>query len=119
MQYLCLLYDIEDRTSTPAQQEAELGRYFAFDEAAAAAGVLRGGHALMPTSTATTVAIRDGQTLVTDGPFAETREALGGYYLLECADLDEALEWAARIPAAESGRVEIRPIMRIEGEGAP
>ena len=69
-----------------------------------------GGEALQPTSSATTVRVRNGQVVTTDGPFAETREALGGYYLFECRDLDQAIEWAARIPGALSGSVEVRPI---------
>ncbi len=75
-----------------------------------------GGNELRPTRDATTVRVRDGETLVTDGPYAEVKEALGGYYLLECATMDEALDWAARIPSAEHGAVEVRPLY-VEPEG--
>lgn len=117
MKYLCLLYDVESpEAPEPAAFEAEIAKYFAFNEKAEKAGVLRGGDALLPSDTATTVSVRDGKTFLSDGPFAETREALGGYYMLECANLDEALEWAAQIPAAQTGRVEVRPVMFIEGD---
>ena len=71
------------------------------------------GEALQPTDTATSVRVRDGSTLVTDGPFAETKEALGGFYLLECKDLDEAIEMAAKIPGAKQGTIEVRPIWQL------
>jgi hypothetical protein len=77
-------------------------------------GVNRGGEALEPVQTATTVRVREGRTLTTDGPFAETKEELGGFYLLECNDLDEAIEWAAKIPGAQTGSVEVRPVMNYE-----
>ena len=80
---------------------------------------IQGGNALQPTATATSVRVRDGERLVTDGPFAETKEQLGGYYLLECKDLDEAIEWAARIPGAQTGTIEIRPIMEFAEDGTP
>lgn len=116
MQYLALLYDTESEADNdPAELEAVFAKYFEFNRQAEAAGVLRGGNALMPSATATTVHVRDGEKVFTDGPFAETREALGGYYVLECENLDIALEWAARIPAAETGRVEVRPLMQVEG----
>jgi hypothetical protein len=76
------------------------------------AGVYIGGNALLPTTTATTVRVREGRTLTTDGPFAETKEQLGGYYLLDCNDLDEAIEWAAKIPSVGRGSVEVRPVMQ-------
>jgi hypothetical protein len=72
------------------------------------------GEALLPTSAATTVRVRDGETLTTDGPFAETKEQLGGFYLLDCPDLDDAIKWAARIPGARTGSVEIRPVMEFD-----
>ena len=75
---------------------------------------MQGGAALLPTNTATTVRVRDGKTLTTDGPFAETKEQLGGYYLLVCKDLDEAIKAAAKIPGAAHGSIEIRPIMEFE-----
>ena len=87
----------------------------AFGEAAGKAGVLLGGEALQLSNTATVVQVRDGERMLTDGPFAETKEQLGGYYVLQCKDLDEALTWAAQIPEAKSGKVEVRPIMEFEG----
>jgi hypothetical protein len=90
--------------------------YNQFGRDAGAAGVLLGGEALEPTSTATTVRVRNGERSVMDGPFAETREALGGYYLLECADLDQAIEWASRIPGASRGCIEVRPIVEFTSE---
>jgi hypothetical protein len=86
-------------------------QYFAFTQDAKDKGVYIGGNALQPTSTATTVRVRDGKTITSDGPFTETKEQIGGYYLFECKDLDEAITWAARIPGASHGAVEVRPIM--------
>ena len=80
-------------------------------EEAGAAGVLGGGNALEPVSTATSLQVRSGKTALVDGPFAETKEQLGGYYMLECKDLDEALHWAAKIPTARYGTIEVRPVM--------
>lgn len=115
MQYMALLYDDEtsDRDATPEQMQELLARYFAFNEEAKAAGVFVAGDALKPTATATCVRNREGKMLMTDGPFAETKEQLGGYYLLECKDLDEALKWAAKIPAADTGTVEVRPVLDV------
>ena len=113
MRYLLLIYGDEtiyDRMS-PEEVGAVIGEYNAFTDEVRARGVYLGGEALQPTSTATTVRVRDGETLTTDGPFAETKEQLGGYYLLDCRDLDEALEFAAKIPDARNGSVEVRPIM--------
>ena len=90
-------------------------RYAAFAEEARRAGKLTDGAELAPTSAATTVRIRDGETLVTDGPFAETKEALGGYFVLDCESLDEAVAVAAKIPGAEHGAVEVRPVYVEEG----
>ena len=95
-----------------------MAAYEAFSRAAADAGVLVGGEGLQPSSTATTVRMRDNETLTTDGPFAETREQLGGYYLLDCSDLDDAIGWAARIPDAAHGSVEVRPVMDYDDAGA-
>jgi hypothetical protein len=119
MKYLLTIYADEARfgTMTPADSGAMMKAYGEFGSAAQDAGVLLGGEGLQPTATATTVRVRDGETLFTDGPFAETREQLGGYYLLECADLDEAARWAARIPDANGGAVEVRPVMDYEAIG--
>ncbi|MEM7152656.1 MAG: YciI family protein [Myxococcota bacterium] len=113
MQYMALIYDTEhNRNSiTPEEQKQLMADYTAFTEAVKKAGVFVAGDALKPVDTATTIRIREGQTLTTDGPFAETKEQLGGYYLLECKDLDEALHWAAQIPTARMGSIEVRPLM--------
>jgi hypothetical protein len=112
MEYLALIYADETWWSTLAEDERTevYERYRAFAAAAQEAGVMRGGHELAPTSTATTVRVRAHETLVTDGPYAEVKEALGGYFLLDCGSLEEALDWAARIPGAEHGAVEVRPV---------
>jgi hypothetical protein len=112
MQYMALIYADEGSWSALSDEERArvVDRYQALAEAARAAGVLLGGDELGPTRDATTVRIRDGQTLVVDGPYAEAREALGGYFLFECETIDEAVDWAARIPAAERGAVEVRPV---------
>jgi hypothetical protein len=113
MKYLLTIYVDESRyaTMTPEESAQLMSGYGAFGREAQEAGVLLGGEGLQPTATATTVRVRDGETLLTDGPFAETREQLGGYYLLDCADLDEANRWAAKLPDAASGAVEVRPVM--------
>jgi hypothetical protein len=120
VQYLLLIYGDERAWEALGEEEtrrAVYDRYRDFADRAGAAGVLRGGDELAPTGTATTVRVRDDETLLTDGPFAETREQLGGYFLLECGSMEEALEWAAQIPAAQDGGcVEVRPVyVREEG----
>jgi hypothetical protein len=113
MQYLLLIYNAE--SNWEAQSEAERGKMYqdfgAFTQGIIASGNYKGGEQLHPVSKATTVRIKDGKTLVTDGPFAETKEQLGGYYLIEAADLDEATAIAARIPSAGMGPIEVRPIV--------
>jgi hypothetical protein len=94
----------------PEEERAMMAEYRAFFDQATAAGVVEGGDRLRPTSTATVVRVRDGETLTTDGPYADTKEQLGGYFILKCADLDEALGWAAKIPGARHGSIEVRPI---------
>lgn len=112
MQYMALIYDSEQTRASmsPDQRKQMFAAYTAFNEATKKAGVFVAGDALDPVDTATTVRIRDDKTLTTDGPFAETKEQLGGYYLLECKDLDEALHWASQIPTAQHGSVEVRPV---------
>jgi hypothetical protein len=119
MQYMCLIYDDEKIwTSMPEDEsKAVMGEYFAFTESIKESGNYAGGDALQPTGTATTVRVREGKTLVTDGPFAETKEQLGGYYLIEAKDADEALAIAARIPSARFGSIEVRPVMVFDQEG--
>ena len=117
MKYLLMIYTNEqqDAQRTPEEQEANMGEYFAFTNEIREAGVMLGGEALQSTTTATTVRVRQGQTASTDGPFAETKEQLGGYYLLDCENLDEAIKWAAKIPGAREGSIEIRPLWEFEG----
>lgn len=116
MRYLLLIYTQErsEAESTPAEQEAVMEAYFAFSREAREAGVMLGGEALQSTTTATTVRVREGKTHAADGPFAETKEQLGGYYMLECPNLDDAIEWAAKIPGAQHGSVEIRPLVEFD-----
>ncbi len=108
MQYLVLIYEDEKRFAK-GFDESEFAEYGAFGKKNA--GAIKAGHALQPTKTAKTVRIRDSKTLTTDGPFAETKEQLGGFYLLEAASIDEAASIASGIPAARFGSVEVRPIM--------
>lgn len=112
MQYLLLVYHNEAQfAATPYEVLTPMfAEYFAYTTAIQASGNWIGGNRLEPTSTATTVRIRDGKRSVTDGPFAETKEQLGGYYLVEAKDLDEAIELAARIPGARIGSIEVRPV---------
>jgi hypothetical protein len=111
--YLLLIADTEGRPQTEAEFGEMMGEYFAFDDWLKEQGWDRGGEALEPSTTATTVSVRDGQRIVTDGPFAETKEQLGGYYVIDVPSLDDALDAAARIPGARTGRVEVRPIMEM------
>jgi len=112
MQYALLIYGPE-ATERPTEEEigAEIAAYDAFWQHISGLGAMRAGEALHPSSTATTVRVRDGQTLTTDGPFAETKEVLGGFYVVEAADLDEAIAYAALIPGAKDGSIEVRPII--------
>ena len=111
MQYLLLIYEDEKRwtTMSEAATGAEVGEYRAFGEEFREH--IKGGNALQPTATATTLRVRNGKRLTSDGPFAETKEHLGGYYLMEAANLDEALAMAEKIPGARYGSIEVRPIM--------
>ena len=114
--YAALIYgDAATETSgTPEQWAQIMQEYNDFGATAGAAGVIGGGEALQPTPTATTIHVnggKGGELITTDGPFAETKEVLGGFYLLDCADLDEAIRWAAQIPGAWHGRVEVRPVI--------
>ena len=117
--YLLLIYTDESTLpATPEAFAAMADEYGAYTQAIAAQGLLRHGEALQPTAAATSVRVRDGRTLITDGPFAETKEALGGFYLVECDDLDAALQAAAGIPGARFGTVEVRPIQPMPEPGA-
>jgi hypothetical protein len=112
MQYLMLIYSSEAEAvnATPAEQQTVMDEYWAFTNEIHEKGLHVGGEALQPTSTATTVRVREGKIMTTDGPFAETKEQLGGYYLLNCENLDQAIEYAAKIPGARYGSIEVRPI---------
>lgn len=113
MQYMLLLYSAPDAGPTPGTPEfaAEMNEWMAYTEALETAGALVGGEPLEAIETATTVQIRNGETLTTDGPFAETKEVLGGYYLIDVENLDDALGWAAKTPLTGYGSVEVRPLM--------
>ncbi|WP_444995900.1 YciI family protein [Aliikangiella sp. IMCC44359] len=113
MQFLCLIYEAESLMTSRTEEENNqiFKGYMDFTEEVRESGKLVAGDALQPTTTATTVRVRNNETLLTDGPFAETKEQLGGYYLLECDSLEEAIELAAKIPSAASGSIEVRPIM--------
>ena len=118
MRYLLLIYEDESAyaNASPEDVQRTMDEYNAYTRLVRERGVTRGGEALQPTSTATTVRVRDGKTLTTDGPFAETKEQLGGFYLLDCRDLDEAIELAAKIPSARWGSIEVRPVMEFPPE---
>ncbi|MFK7803810.1 MAG: YciI family protein [Anaerolineae bacterium] len=114
MKYICLIYtpEVDPATVTKEAGEAEMAEYMAFGQAIAEAGVATGlGDALYPTAMATTVRVREGKAMTSDGPFAETKEQLGGFYILDCKDIDEALKYAAMIPGAKHGSIEVRPLM--------
>ena len=118
MKVMALIYGDAARweSLSESEREAVYDGYRAFGAEATAAGVAVGGAELASTGDATTVRVREHETLVTDGPYAEVKEALGGYYLLDVASLDEALDWAAKIPGAEHGAIEIRPLY-VDAEG--
>ena len=111
MQYLLLIYGDEKHWNTLSESDAKqvYQAYKNFSGELAASGALRGGSELAPIATATTVRVRNGKVLTTDGPFAETKEQLGGYYLIDVPNLDEALKWAAKVPSALHGSIEVRP----------
>ena len=113
MKYLCLIYDDEKKTAAlpKAEQDAMFGEYMTFTEGVKKSGHYIGGEALLPVSSATTVRSRNGKLSTTDGPFAETKEQLGGYYLINAKDLNEAIQVAAKIPSVRYGSVEVRPIL--------
>jgi hypothetical protein len=112
MKYMLLIYrnEADMQAASKAQVEQTTGAYMAYTEALKKAGVIAGGDRLQPSATATTVRIADGKTKVLDGPYAESKEQLGGYYLIDVPDLDAALSWAARCPGASHGTIEVRPL---------
>ncbi len=120
MQYMLLIYDDERRWAEMSDEERGpiFQEYFGLTKELQDAGAYVAGDPLQPTPTATTVRVRDGETLTTDGPFAETKEQLGGYYLIDAKDLDEAIQVAAKIPSARWGSIEIRPVVDFSQAGA-
>jgi hypothetical protein len=113
MQYMLLIYANEAMRPSQAEIGKVMQEYMAFTQDIVRTGKFKAGDRLEPTTTATTVRVRDGQTLTTDGPFAETKEQLGGYYIVEAKDLDEAIAIAARIPGARFGSIEVRPVGKV------
>ena len=115
MKYLCLIYEDEKvwETMPKAEREKWYGEYFAFSDGIKKSGHYVGSNPLQPTSAATTVRVRNGKISATDGPFVETKEQLGGYYLIEARDLNEAIQIAAKIPSARHGTIEVRPVLEI------
>ena len=112
MRYLLMICvdEVAYEALSPEETEASMAGYGAWMQEATERGVLQGGERLRPTTDATTVRVRDGQALTTDGPFAETKEQIGGYFLVDCKDLDEAIELASKLPGAAAGAIEVRPI---------
>jgi hypothetical protein len=119
MKYAFTIYGDEGQRAAASEedQQAMSQAYGAVTQEMEEKGVLVAGEGLYPTQTATTVRVRDSEREVTDGPFAETKEQLGGFYVLDCKDLDEAIEWAAKIPGAQFGAIEIRPVMVFDEAG--
>jgi hypothetical protein len=116
MKYALLIYASEQEWAAQSEEQTQAvnQEYMAFTKDIIDRGLMKGGEALQGIGTATTVRVRDGETLTTDGPFAETKEQLGGFYVVEAKDLDEAIELAARIPDVRRGSIEVRPVMEID-----
>lgn len=115
MRYVLLIYGEEPTGAPdPAEVEQVMNEYWAYEQALGEAGVKQAGEALQESPTATTVRVKGTERVITDGPFAETREVLGGFYLIDAPDLDAALDWAARCPGAKYGSVEVRPVMEFD-----
>jgi hypothetical protein len=120
MKYAFTIYVDESARDTASEEESQAmtQAYHAVTQEMQEKGVLVAGEGLYPTQTATTVRVRDGERAVSDGPFAETKEQLGGFYVLDCKDLDEAIEWAAKIPGSQIGSIEVRPVMVFDESGS-
>ena len=118
MKYLCLIYDEEKKLAAMPKEDSDafMGEYFTFTEDIRKSGHYVAGEALHPVETATTVRIRNGRLSTTDGPFAETREQLGGFYLIEATDLNDAIRVASKIPSARIGSIEVRPVVNFDGQ---
>lgn len=116
MKYLCLIYDDEKKISAMSKSESDafMGEYFAFTDRIRKSGHHLAGEPLQPVQTATTIRIRNGRLSTTDGPFAETKEQLGGFYLIEARDLNDAIQVASQIPSARTGSIEVRPVVPID-----
>ena len=114
MKYMLLIYTNPQTQMTQEEIQAEMNAYWGFEQEVRQSGVHLGGEGLHPINTATTVRVRAGKTVTTDGPFAETHEHLGGFYLIDVTNLDEAIKWAAKIPSSASGSIEVRPVMNFE-----
>jgi hypothetical protein len=112
-QYMLLIYTPAEGGPPPEELEAQMPKWREFTQALVDSGAMVAGDPLQGSDSATTVRVRDGETLVTDGPFAETKELLGGYYIIDVPDLDKALEWAAKVPNVGYGSIEVRPLMEI------
>lgn len=118
MRYMLLIHgdETQEAKASPAEDAAMMAEYGAFHEGLAAAGAFVDGARLQSTATSTTVRVKSGETVTTDGPFAETKEQLGGYYIIDVPNLDAALAWAAKVPSAKYGPVEVRPVWEMEAE---
>jgi hypothetical protein len=114
--YMLLIYSPTEGGPSQEEAAAEMPRWFEYTEALQKSGALLAGDALQGAETATTVRVRDGETIISDGPFAETKELLGGYYLIDAPDRETALEWAGKMPNINYGTVEVRPVMEIPAE---
>ena len=116
MRYLCLIYDDEKNMSARPKSEADafMGEYIAFTQGIRNSGHYVAGEALQPVQSATTVRVRNGQVTTTDGPFAETKEQLGGFYMIKARDLNDAIQVASRIPSARQGSIEVRPVVEFD-----
>jgi len=116
MRYMCVIYDEEKKLAGMSKEESDafMGEYFAFTDGIKKSGHYLGGEALQPVQTATTVRVRNGKVSSTDGPFAETKEQLGGFYLITARDLNDAIQVASKIPSARTGSVEVRPVIEFE-----
>jgi hypothetical protein len=113
-QYMLLIYGDPANAPGPDEQDGQMEKWFSYTQELQESGALKGGDALETPDTATTVRVRGGETVVSDGPFADTKEILGGYYLIDVPNLDAALEWAAKMPNITYGSVEVRPVMTFE-----
>jgi hypothetical protein len=117
-QYMLLIYSPMQNDLTPEELAAQMPRWGEYTQGLKDAGIFVAGDALQGVDVATTVRVRDGETQITDGPFAETKEYLGGFYILDCPDLDTALAHAARMPSIEYGSAEVRPVLQMTGSPA-